>query len=107
MVTGSMTKRPFRPRSWIIKDILYGERKSLYSYKKWAERNKKGGLAGKIHVDIKDVSHKIRELKKIVLCDEVSISSDEVLKRLNAPDKKPVIPPDPVKKIGNDLKKSH
>ena len=73
--------------------ILYDEKKRLYSYKKWAERNNKGGLIGKIHLDIKEVSRKIRELKKkIDLCDEVSISSDEVLKRLNAPDKKPEIP---------------
>lgn len=70
--------------------ILYDKKKELYSYKKWAKRNNRGGLIGKIHLDIKDVSRQIRELKKkIELCDEVFVSADDIYKKLNAPDRKP------------------
>ncbi|MCR5593788.1 MAG: relaxase/mobilization nuclease domain-containing protein [Saccharofermentans sp.] len=68
-------------------------RRRLYYDRQKAIRENDGLSIKKIMDDIQVVSKQIRELKrKAALCDAVYVSSDDVLKRVNAPDKKPIVP---------------
>ena len=75
-------------------EALYDKRKSLYARKKWLERHEQGELIPDIKQEIKDTSLSIRDIKKkIRICDEVFISSEEIMRRLEMP----VIAPEPIK----------
>ena len=71
-------------------EALCLKRKGLYARKKKAERHNEGELIPTIKQDIKDTSLRIRDIKKkLRLCEEVYISSDEILRRLEMPTKMP------------------
>ena len=71
-------------------EALYDKRKSLYARKKWLERHEQGELIPDIKQEIKDTSLSIRDIKKkIRICDEVFISSEEIMRRLEMPVKAP------------------
>ena len=79
-------------------EALYDKRKELYARKKRLERHGQGELIPDVKQEIKDTSLSIRDIKKkIRICDEVFISSDEIMRRLEMPTKAPK--PVEVKKI--------
>ena len=84
---------------------LLEKRRRLYVHKKWAVENKNAYLVNNDKSEIQDTSRQIRELrKKIKLCDAVFVSSDRVLKLVDAPDRNPEIPETKILKKGGRVR---
>ena len=74
-------------------NMLIVQRKRLYSHKKKAVKDNKEYEIDRDKQGIRETSRKIREIrKKLKLCDEVFITSDRVLKNVDAPRVKPEEP---------------
>jgi seryl-tRNA synthetase len=74
-------------------NVLIAQRKRLYTHKKNAVKDNNGYEINNYKQEMQETSRKIREIrKKLKLCDKVFITSDRVLKNVDAPTVKPEEP---------------